>query len=141
MQHASELNSNWKGLQCIVDYIIVTFRASNCPMSSVMSRYAGNVTSANILVQPSQWGATSTSLTTIGIALSIAILSAAFLPSCEGIFYKLHDFHFVTAWSFFSNRYDFFQERLKKTGAKMFHFRVLQVRNSRIYSSISLTYL
>jgi hypothetical protein len=92
-----------------------------------MSRFAGNVTFANVFAQPSQWGASNNSLTVILIALSISILSIAFWPSSDDKIHKLEGFHLVTLSNFFSKRYDFFQKHFKTTGLKMFRFNVLQV--------------
>jgi len=39
----------------------------------------------------------------------------------------LPGFVLLFAWTFFSKRYDFFREHFKKTGLKMFRFRLLQV--------------
>ena len=92
-----------------------------------MSHYAGNGTFAKILAQPSQWGVSSTSLTTIFIALSIAALSTAFRSSSNDNIYNLGGFRFVNAWVFFEKRYDFVRENFKKTGLKIFSFNLLQV--------------
>jgi len=89
--------------------------------STAMSRYAGSV-----LAQQSQW---EVSRTAIFIALSVSILSAVFLPSSssDNNIHNLAEFRIVIAWTFFSKRFDFFREHFKKTGLKMFRFRLLQV--------------
>ena len=93
-----------------------------------MSLYTGNITFANVLAQPSQWGVNN-SLTAIIIALSITILSAVVWSSSasDDKIHKLEGFHLVNAWSFFSKRYDFFRDHFKRTGLKMFRFNLLQV--------------
>ena len=95
-----------------------------------MSWYA-DITLAEVLPQPFQWKASSsTSLTAIFIALSIAILSVVF-RSYSSSDNKSHNlggvWHLATAWAFFSKRYDFLRENFKKTGSKMFCFHLLQV--------------
>ena len=93
-----------------------------------MSRFAGNITLANLLAQPITGVATSnSSLTAILIALLIAILSIAFRSSTEDKIHKLEGFHLVNVSNFFLKRHDFFREHFKKTGLKMFRFNVLQV--------------
>jgi hypothetical protein len=96
-----------------------------------MSRFAGNITFANLnllLAQPSHWGASSnSSLTAILIALLISILSIAFWPSTDDKIHKLEGFHLVTLSKFFYQRYDLLREQFKKTGLKMFRFNILQV--------------
>ena len=92
-----------------------------------MSRFAENVTFANLLAQPIYWEASKSYLTAILIALLISILSITFWPSSDDKIHKLGGFHLVTLWKFFSQRYDFFREHFKKTGLKTFRFNVLQV--------------
>ena len=102
-----------------------------------MSRFAGN---ANVLAQPSHWGISNNTVTAILVALLIAILSIAFWSSSvtsDDKIHKLEEFHLVTLWKFFSRRYDFFQEHLKKTGLKMFRFNVLQVSS---YAGVQFYY-
>lgn len=84
-------------------------------------------TFANVLAQPSQWEVSTTSLTALFIVLSIAIISALSKSSPDDKIYNLGGFHLVTAWAFFSKRYDFLQEHFKKTGLRMFCFNILQV--------------
>lgn len=98
-----------------------------------MSSYPGNDTSTSALAQSSQWSTGNTSLTAIFIALSIAVLSLLFRSSSDDKIYKLNGFYFVTAWSFFSKRYDFLKENFKKTGLKMFRFGLLQVSLPFLY--------
>jgi|ERR1700678_4275510 hypothetical protein len=93
-----------------------------------MSGYGGNGTFANILGQLSQWETNSTSLTAIIIALSIVILSATFGSASDDKIQNMGVFYLITAWRFFSKRYDFLREHFEKTGAKMFRFRLLQVK-------------
>lgn len=92
-----------------------------------MSQFSGNITLADALGQPSQWGASP--LTAILITLLIIILSTAFRSSSDDKIYKVEGFHLLTVSKFFSQRYDFFRENFKKTGVlKMFRFNLLQVR-------------
>ena len=121
-------------------YILVTLCAlvksslSVCSLSSLscvyMPLFAGIVAFANVLAQPSHWGV-SNSLTAILITLLITILSNLIAPrsSSDDKIPKLDEFHLVTLWKFFLKRYDFFREKFKKTGLKMFRFNVLQVRS------------
>jgi sterol 14-demethylase len=84
---------------------------------------------AKVFAQLSQWWV-STSLIPIFLALSIAILPIVFRSSSRSDD-KIHDlggFHLVTAWAFFSKRYDFLQGHFKDTGLKIFRFRLLQHR-------------
>lgn len=97
-----------------------------------MFRYSENVTFTNVLAQPSQWGVNNTSLTTIFIAIAIVIVSAVFRSSSDDKIHNLGGFYLVTAWAFFSKRYDFMQEHFKKT--KIFRFNLLRV--SFLYSHI-----
>ena len=92
-----------------------------------MTQFAGNDAFANVLAQPSHWGASNNTLVAILIALLISIVSIAFRSSSDDKIHKLEEFHLVTLSKFFSKRYDFFQEHFKKTGLKMFRFNVLQV--------------
>ena len=89
-----------------------------------MSHYARNYA---FLAQLSQWGAISTSLTTIFLALSIVVLSTVFRSQSDDKIHKLHGLYIVNAWSFCSKRYNFLRENFKKTGVKMFRFSLLQV--------------
>lgn len=101
----------------------------------------GNVTLINVLAQPLQWGASTTSIvTSVFIVLSIAILSAVVRrPSSDPKIHKLQGFDFLTAWSFFSKQYDFLRNNFEKTGLKMFSFQVLEVSASYILLKISKT--
>lgn len=90
--------------------------------------HAGNGTFANLPMLPSisQWEASSTSLVTIFLALSIALLFI--LPSSsDDKIPKLNGLHLVTAWRFLTKRYDFFREHFGKTGVNIFSFHILQV--------------
>ena len=100
-----------------------------------MSRFSPNATFANVLAQPSHWGASNTYLTAILIALLTAIIFTAFRSSSDDKIHKLEGFHLVTLSDFFSKRYDFFREQFKKTGLKMFRFNVLQVSS---YTGVQL---
>ena len=108
---------------------------SRIPIRAYMSPFAGNISFANLLRQPSHWGASNSSLTAILIALLIAILSIAFRPSSDDKIHKLGGFHLVTLSKFFFKRYDFFREHFKKTGLKMFRFNVLRVSS---YTGVQL---
>ena len=99
-----------------------------------MSQLSGNVTFANVLAQPSLWGVTNSSLIAILIGLLITILSNSitFWSSSDDKIHKLQGFHFVILSRFFTKRYDFFRDHLKKTGLKMFRFNVLQVSSYKL---------
>lgn len=96
-----------------------------------MSWYTENATLAKVLAHSYQLGASRTSLTAIFIAiLSVAIFFIVFLSSSSSDDTKTHNlggFYLFIAWKFFSKRYDFMRENFKKTGLKMFRFRLLQV--------------
>ena len=92
-----------------------------------MSRFVGNDTFADLLAQPSHWGAGNNTLIAILITLLISIVSVSFRSPSDDKIYKLKGFHLVTVTKFFSKRYDFFREQFKKTGLKMFRFNILQV--------------
>jgi hypothetical protein len=102
-----------------------------------MFRFAGNVTFANVLAQPSHWGASNNSPIAILIALLIFILSTTFWSSSDDKIHKLEGFHLVNLSNFFSKRYDFLQEHFKKTGLKMFRFNVLQVSS---YTGVTILF-
>ena len=86
------------------------------------------LTFADVFSQPSEWGTNTTFLTTIFIVvLSIAILFAALGSFSDDKIHNLGGFHIITAWPFFSKRYDFLRENFKKTGLKMFCFNTPQV--------------
>ena len=96
-----------------------------------MSQYiTGNATFTNILGQLSiTWGVSNTSLIAIFIALSIGILFRSPPgPPSNGKIHNLAGFPLITAWSFFTKRYDFLRDQFKKTGLNMFSFRILQVK-------------
>ena len=98
-----------------------------------MSGFEGNTfANLNLFAQRFDWGASNSSQTAILVALLIAILSIAFWPSSDGKIYKLQGFHFVILSRFFTKRYDFFRDHLKKTGLKMFRFNVLQVSSYKL---------
>ncbi|KAF8156012.1 cytochrome P450 [Crassisporium funariophilum] len=76
----------------------------------------------------SQWG-TSTSVTAILVALSIAFLSTLISGGrSNDKVYDLGGVSIITAWTFFTKRYDFLRGHFKATGEKIFRFRVLQHR-------------
>jgi hypothetical protein len=77
--------------------------------------------------------------TTAALTLSLALLTYAYLPPLfqdKKSIRHLGGFSLLTAWPFFSKRYDFLKSGFKKTGEQFFQFNVLHVR--RRPSSISL---
>src|SRR3954468_4871092 len=71
------------------------------------------------------------------IVSSISLCLVAFLvsnclvrsPPDAGV-YDIGGLPIVTAWPFFTKRFDFLQRHFKKTGGKMFKFKILRVRPS-----------
>ncbi|KAG6827320.1 hypothetical protein H0H92_012228 [Tricholoma furcatifolium] len=59
------------------------------------------------------------------VILTTASLKRFFLLSRPQNIHDLSGISFLTAWPFFTKRYDFMWANFKKTGAKMFRFRVL----------------
>ena len=80
------------------------------------------------LTHPSGWGV-ETHITTIAVAILGIILASTFLlhPTKDGNIYDLGGLPLITAWSFFTKRWDFIHRHFATTGGKMFRFRVVQV--------------
>ncbi|KAG6811695.1 hypothetical protein H0H92_006202 [Tricholoma furcatifolium] len=60
------------------------------------------------------------------VVVSAATLRSLFSPRHSGGIYELRNNSFFSAWPFFAKRYDFLWSNFKKTGAKMFRFRLLR---------------
>ncbi|KAJ7197142.1 cytochrome P450 [Mycena pura] len=75
------------------------------------------------------WGSLKTSPATIALLSVLAViglLSARSKRTDSSKIYDLGGFPMLSAWFFFSQRYDFMCSTFKRTGQKMFRFRVLQ---------------
>jgi len=82
---------------------------------------------AQALSSPSQW-ALSSSVYGVFATFLVAILSfLMFRSTSNEKIYDLGGFPVITAWTFFTRRYDFIREKFKESGGKAFRFRVLQV--------------
>ncbi|KDR79795.1 hypothetical protein GALMADRAFT_136397 [Galerina marginata CBS 339.88] len=83
---------------------------------------------AQFLANPSEW-TSNTPLQAIFGAVAVILLSTLLLRSSSNEkVYELGGIPIVTAWTFFTRRYDFIQDRFKESKGKMFRFRVLQHR-------------
>jgi len=71
-----------------------------------------------------------TTITTFIVAtLAVALYSIFFLQTnTDGKIHDLRGIPFVTAWTFFTKRWDFIRGHFERTGGEMFRFRVLHVR-------------
>ncbi|RDB26871.1 Lanosterol 14-alpha demethylase [Hypsizygus marmoreus] len=65
---------------------------------------------------------------TLAIAIFMILVSTVCLPFSESDIYELGGFSILTAWPFFTKRYDFLRDNFRKTGQRMFRFHVLQHR-------------
>ena len=83
---------------------------------------------ARLLSTPSEWGI-ETHIRTIAIATLGVILGSAYVlrTKKDGNVYDLGGIPIVTAWTFFTKRWDFLRGHFANTGGKMFRFRVMQV--------------
>ena len=64
------------------------------------------------------------------VVLATALATFSFLrPRSTGKenVYDLRGIPIITAWTFFTKRYDFFREKFKESGGRAFRFKVLQV--------------
>ncbi|RDB27059.1 putative lanosterol 14-alpha demethylase [Hypsizygus marmoreus] len=64
----------------------------------------------------------------IAVAIFAMLVWTAVLPSSKNNIYELGGFSILTAWPFFTKRYDFLRDNFRKSGQRMFRFRVLQHR-------------
>ena len=77
----------------------------------------------------SEWHSESPSITIIFACLGVVLCS--FFPLRTRTNGKIHDLGgipLVTAWTFFTKRWDFVYGHFASTGGEMYKFRVLQVR-------------
>lgn len=83
---------------------------------------------ARLLSNPSEWGI-ETHISTIAIATLGVILGSVYVlrTKQDGNVYDLGGIPIVTAWTFFTKRWDFLRGHFANTGGKMFRFRVMQV--------------
>jgi len=64
----------------------------------------------------------------VGIVVPL-LLFFSLRSTSNGKVYDLGGIPVLTAWTFFSKRFDFIQSNFKKSGGTIFRFRVLQVHN------------
>ena len=91
------------------------------------------------LVPAAVVGAYSPCLTATLVGIFVPLLLFFTLRSTsDGKVYDLGGIPVLTAWTFFSKRFDFIQSNFKKSGGTIFRFRVLQVPDLFIalYSNI-----
>lgn len=67
----------------------------------------------------------------VGVGLSLLWLNNASKRS-QGKIHDLGGISIMTAWTFFTKRYDFLRHNFKTKGFQMFQFHVLQVSTSTI---------
>ena len=81
-----------------------------------------------LLPNPVEWGI-ETHIITIAIATLGIILGSSYVlrTKKDGNVYDLGGIPIVTAWTFFTKRWDFLRGHFSYTGGKMFRFRVMQV--------------
>jgi sterol 14-demethylase len=92
-----------------------------------------------LLSRPSQWS-TNPPILSIAAGLLFVLISAfALRPTKSDKIRDLRGIPVVTAWGFFTKRFDFIQRHLKKSGGKMFRFRVLQASSKFTKILISFT--
>jgi hypothetical protein len=98
-----------------------------CGNSDLESATMNTLTRANVHTIPFSQ---STDSYWLFLALVLTILSFYFLrTTSDGKFYDLGGIPILTAWSFFSKRYDFIRKNFKRSRGLPFRFRVLQVLN------------
>lgn len=83
---------------------------------------------ARLLSNPSEWSV-ETHVGTAALATLGIILGSAYVlrTKKDGNVYDLGGIPIVTAWTFFTKRWDFLCGHFAKTRGKMFRFRVMQV--------------
>jgi len=64
----------------------------------------------------------------VGIAVPL-LLFFSLRSTFDGKVLDLGGIPLLTAWAFFSKRFDFIQSNFKRSGGTIFRFRVLQVQN------------
>ena len=85
---------------------------------------------ARLLPDPAEWGIESLShIVTIAIITLGIILGSSYIlrTKKDGNVYDLGGIPIVTAWTFFTKRWDFLRCHFADTRGKMFRFRVMQV--------------
>lgn len=88
---------------------------------------------AQFLANPTEW-TKNTTFSTLATAISVFLLSSLFLRPRNGEkVYYLGGIPLVTAWPFFTRRYDFMREHFKESGGKMFRFKVLKVSSCALW--------
>ncbi|KAF9557039.1 cytochrome P450 [Agrocybe pediades] len=84
---------------------------------------------AQVLSTPSKWASEIPGSMGILATLLVAISSFLMLRSTsDGKVYDLGGLPVLSAWTFFTRRYDFIREKFRESGGKAFRFRVLQHR-------------
>ena len=107
------------------------YRTNICPwgnsleLATMNTATPGNVHSTSVSFSPptNSWGWPF-------VALILPIFCFYLLrTTSDGKLYDLGGVPILTAWTFFSKRYDFIRRNFKRSGGLPFRFRVLQVRN------------
>lgn len=80
-------------------------------------------------------GLSNPSILVASTVVAVILLPLIFsgLGNSKGSYYDLGGFSVLTAWRFFTMRYDFLQGNFARTGKKIFQFHVLQVDNNFCY--------
>lgn len=96
---------------------------------------------ATVLADLPAWQQFPVGLTAVG-AVAFALFTLwvfpALLPAKEGDIHTLGGLSILTAWPFFSKRYDFLRANFQKTGQDLFKFHILQVRRPLCPSPVSV---
>ncbi|KIM37022.1 hypothetical protein M413DRAFT_448749 [Hebeloma cylindrosporum] len=81
------------------------------------------------LPDPSRWGVDPSPIPALLAGLAVILTSTFLLRSTKSDkVYDLGGIPVFTAWNFFKNRFDFFRDHIRKSGGRMFRFRVFQHR-------------
>lgn len=89
-------------------------------------------------------GITTWMQTTVGVSTTASVFITflalfghpILFPPRKDAIRELGGLSVMTAWPFFSKRYDFLVSNFKKTGEKLFQFRVLQVSAQQALTAI-----
>jgi hypothetical protein len=95
---------------------------------------------ARLSQNPSEWHTESPSTTIVFASLGVLLCSFfLFRTRTDGKIHDLGGIPLVTAWTFFTKRWDFVRGHFASTGGKMYKFRVLQVGCFDFLPTSSLT--
>jgi len=83
---------------------------------------------ARLSQNPSEWHTESLSTSIVFASLGVLLCSFIFFRKrTDGKIHHLGGIPLLTAWTFFTRRWDFVRGHFASTGGKMYKFRVLQV--------------